>query len=969
MESDSDSDGSHISATPPRDLKPSSPPPPPPEKSQSHPRSAFLSSKSRILSKPPSSRSNSIPKPKNHSPQSNATVSKATRPDPPPSDPFPFPPPASTLPFKIRRWPSIQNIAVSASDSLETLPAGYFSKSSSFSRIRRASIDFDCVEAYPDPSSPSPALIPRPDVETGGGSDCLVEDWLPAELKDEVAVSSAKSAKAGKKHSNLIGGNVPMPPVKLRKCGGGEGNFVKLNLNRNKRKFMNKNRRGNRNSSGGRKYYRSKKKLKTERGGNETESVCEEGGLAPDSIPQQNQNKETQRTKINSELVEEAVLAVRNEASDENLVKLLRLTHGYSSFREGQLEAIKMVLSGKSSMLVLPTGAGKSLCYQLPALVLPGITLVVSPLVALMIDQLKQLPPMIHGGLICSTQKPEEVSETVRRLQEGTIKVLFVSPERFLNVEFLSIFSATVVISLVVVDEAHCISEWSHNFRPSYMRLRASLLKAKLNADCILAMTATATTTTLHAVMSALEIPSTNLIQKAQLRNNFQLSVSLSRNRMKDLLVLIKSSPLKEVQSIIIYCKFQFETDTISKYLRDNNVSAKSYHSGIPAKDRSRTQELFCDNKIRVVVATVAFGMGLDKSDVGAVVHYSLPESLEEYVQEIGRAGRDGRLSYCHLLLDSDTYFKLRSLMFSDGVDNYTVNKFLCQVFTNDKTLRGKICSLVKDSASRNFDMKDEVVLTLLTYLELGEVQYLRLLPQLNVTCTLSFHKTPPALLAEQDVVIAAILKKCEIKEGQYVFDIPTAANSIGFTTTDLSNQLLSLKLKGEVTYELKDQAFCYTIVEVPANLCSLSAHLTKWLTDIESCKVRKLDTMFNAAIFAVNECKKASGCSGVQHTSCLQRKILDYFNDEDNCDVTTKMGQSSPFLRADIKVFLQGNSQAKFTPRAVARIMHGIGSPAYPSTVWSKTHFWGRYTQLDFLVVMEAAKAELINFVRKDAV
>ncbi|KAF3431093.1 hypothetical protein FNV43_RR25823 [Rhamnella rubrinervis] len=962
MESDSDSDGSHISATPPRNPKPSSPPPSPPKKAQPRSLPALSSNKSRTGMKDSSSTSKPISKSKRNSSKTFESDSKTTQLDPTPSDPFPTLP--STLPFQIHRRSSIQSSAVSTFDSLETLPAGYFSKSVSFSKIRRASLDFDRLADDPSPSS---ASIPEPEAEIGG-TDCLVTDWLPTENKGEVAVSFGKSAKFVKKHTNLIGGNVPMPTVKLRKCGG-DGNFVRLNLNRNKkRKFLNKGRRANINFSGGRKFYRSKKKLRVDRSA-ESEIVCEEDGLVTDSIPQQNHLQEGKREKFNRELLEETILAARRKPSDENLVELMKLTHGYSSFREGQLEAINMVLAGRSSMLVLPTGAGKSLCYQLPAMILPGITLVVSPLVALMIDQLKQLPPMIRGGLLCSSQKPEEVSETLRLLQEGTIKVLYVSPERFMNAEFLSMVSGTLVISLVVVDEAHCISEWSHNFRPSYMRLRASLLKAKFNFNCILAMTATATTTTLHAVMSALEIPKTNLIQKAQFRTNFQLSVLPSRNRMKDLLMLIKTSPLIEVQSIIVYCKFQSEADIISRYLCDYNISAKSYHSGIPAKDRSRTQESFCANKIRVVVATVAFGMGLDKRDVGAVVHYSLPESLEEYVQEIGRAGRDGRLSYCHLFLDDDTYFKLRSLMFSDGVDNYAINKFLCQVFTNDNNPHGKICSLVKDSASRNFDMKEEVMLTLFTHLELGEVQYLRLLPQINVTCILNFHKTPPVLLAEKDVVVAAILKKCEIKQGQYVFDIPTVANSIGVTTSDLSNQLQNLKLKGEVTYELKDQAYCYKIVEVPGDLRSLSAHLTKWLTEIESCKVRKLDAMFNAAVFAVNECDKINGCSGVQHMPCLQRKILDYFSEDDNSNVPNKMGQSSPFLRADIKVFLQGNSQVKFTPRAVARIMHGIASPAYPSAIWSKTHFWGRYTRTDFHAVMEAAKTELINSVRKDVV
>ncbi|KAL5552496.1 hypothetical protein UlMin_039897, partial [Ulmus minor] len=159
-----------------------------------------------------------------------------------------------------------------------------------------------------------------------------------------------------------------------------------------------------------------------------------------------------------------------------------------------------------------------------------------------------------------------------------------------------------------------------------------------------------------------------------------------------------------------------------------------------------------------------------------------------------------------------------------------------------------------------------------------------------------------PEMHAGKNVVVGEILKKCERKDGQYAFDIPTLANSIGVMNADISNQLQNLKLKGEVTYELKDQAYCYTIVKVPEDYSSLSAHLTKWLSEVESCKVCKLDAMFNTAMFAINSCEKLHGCSGAHHTPCLQRRILDYFNRDDNCDVSNKMGQSSPFLRADIK-------------------------------------------------------------------
>ncbi|CAL1359848.1 unnamed protein product [Linum trigynum] len=931
MESDSDSGGSHVSATPPRNSKPPPkqfrPAPPPPLPLRRPPRAG-----SKTRNKTPTSSSAAAAASRSNKPLEQPSLDRKNDDD----APAVYSAPLSNLPFQI----CYQNRPISSSSSshsIEALPAGYFSKSASFSKIRRTSLNFESL----DESCPPP---PPPDSSTA----------VPAPKPNNNNI---------RKNINLIRAEAPPPPVKLRKCSGGsEGNFVKLNTNY-KNKFL--NRKGMRKSSSSyasnnrRLYRRSKRKLKAdseaaEAGG----SLCDEEGLVTEITQQKAEN--------GGELIEEAVSAARGEPSDENLVRLLSLMYGYSSFRNGQLEAIRMVLDGKSAMLVLPTGAGKSLCYQIPAVILPGITLVVSPLVALMIDQLKQLPAAIQGGLFCSSQTPQEVEETTKLLQQGAIKVLFVSPERFLNADFLSVLSS-IHVSLLVVDEAHCISEWSHNFRPSYMRLRASLLRAKLSIGCILAMTATATTTTLNAVMSALDIPSTNLIQKEQLRDNLQLSVSFSKNRMKDLLMLIKSSAYKEVQSIIIYCKFQTETDNISRYLCDNNIPAKSYHSGIFSKERSRIQELFCSNKIRVVVATVAFGMGLDKSDVGAVIHYSLPESLEEYVQEIGRAGRDGRLSYCHLFFDDVTYFKLRSLMHSDGVDEYAVNKFLSQVFTSETSSRGKVCSLVKESASRKFDMKEEVMLTLLTQLELGEVQYLRLLPQVNVTCTVNFYKTAPGLLADKDTVVFAILKRCETKQGEHVFDIPSVANSIGISITELSDHLLNLKFKGEITYEVKDPAFCYILVEVPKDVSSLSTHLTKWLAEVEQCKVRRLQEIHDAVQFTTNGCNKTAGCNGADHTACLQRRILNYFNEDTEHEVADKTSQISPFLRADIKVFLQSNAHAKFTPRAVARIMHGIASPAYPSSTWAGAHFWGRYTGTDFEVVMEAAKAELIKCVGKD--
>ncbi|KAL6650932.1 hypothetical protein ACP70R_009857 [Stipagrostis hirtigluma subsp. patula] len=920
---DSDSDESlllsDVSVTPPRGR---SRPPPPPLKRRPDPKPTSATTTSKSKSKPK-------PKP---TPKPVASTAAA----------------ASPAPLRAATFSDPHGLAARIASAPALAAATSTVSSSSFRRlVQSRNPAFDPAAAFTS-SVPAPAPAPAlAEIPTAAAAQCPAPDAPPQARPKRVHPNSVSEVAPAAAEAEL--------PKRPR--GAGEGNFVRLNINGYGRRRTFKNAQARRPTK-----YRS---WRRQRAGVAKPPSCadEEGDFVAEALIERER-----KGAVGCDAVLEAVEAARQDPSEQNLESLLKVAYGYDSFREGQLEAIQKVVAGESTMLVLPTGAGKSLCYQVPAMILPGLTLVVSPLLSLMVDQLRKLPEFLPGGLLASSQTSDEFHETLQRLRGGEIKVLFVSPERFLNEEFLLIFRDALPISLVAIDEAHCISEWSHNFRPSYLRLRASLLRRKLNVKCVLAMTATATTQTLEEIVNALEIPSHNVIKSSQIRENLQLSISMSDNRLKDLLLLLKSSPFANMKSIIVYCKFQGETDFVCKYLCDNNISVKSYHSGLPMKNRSRVQELFCSNKIRVVVATVAFGMGLDKSDVEGVIHYSMPESLEEYVQETGRAGRDGRLSHCHLLLDSTTFYKIRSLSHSDGVDEYTISKFLYQVFSCDNST-GCICAMVKESTSRKFDIKEEVLLTVLTQLEIGDQQYLRLLPQFSVTCTLYFHKTSPQLLADKDILVQSVLNKSETKDGNFVFDMTRIANDLKITLNEVLEHLQKLKFSGEISFELKDPAYCYVILKKPDDFNALSANITKWLFEVENSKIMKLDAMFALANFALKGCQRTGGCSGSQHTSCIQNKITEYFNKNgitSDSGYCTQLQKSSPFLQADIKVFLQSNSFAKFTPRAVARIMHGLSSPAFPSATWSKNHFWGRYVEVDFPLVMEAAKAELVKLIGK---
>jgi ATP-dependent DNA helicase RecQ len=336
---------------------------------------------------------------------------------------------------------------------------------------------------------------------------------------------------------------------------------------------------------------------------------------------------------------------------------------GFDRLLNGQKEVIDRIIAGESAAAIFPTGAGKSLCYQLPALHLPGMTLVVSPLLSLMKDQIDFLKSKrISAAKLDSGIPRDEYQKTLQDGVQNKIKILMVSVERFRNERFRNQLRR-MNVSLLVVDEAHCISEWGHNFRPDYLKI--PLYLQEFNIPQILLLTATATPQVVEDMCDKFGIPSCNVVVTGFFRENLHIRVkSLPEKEKCPVLVdLLKAEP---IGPSIVYVTLQKTAETVSKYLVSRGLNAQPYHAGMDIDSREEIQNRFMDGSLNTVVATIAFGMGIDKRDIRKVVHYDMPKSIENYSQEIGRAGRDGLPSTCTLIGNGGSIPILENFVYGD---------------------------------------------------------------------------------------------------------------------------------------------------------------------------------------------------------------------------------------------------------------------------------------------------------------
>lgn len=329
--------------------------------------------------------------------------------------------------------------------------------------------------------------------------------------------------------------------------------------------------------------------------------------------------------------------------------RILQSVFGHHRFRAYQEEAVNAILAHKDIMMILPTGAGKSLCYQLPSLVMEGMSVVISPLLALMHDQITALSTFgIKASMISSMQTPHEIQETMQECRKGELKLLYVAPERLKGDSFLH-FLQTLPINFFVIDEAHCVSEWGHEFREDYRQLFR--LKLYFPQTPIAAFTATATKIVEHDILHQLSLSNPLIIRAKVERDNLTINADYRNSNGRDQLLSFLSA--FENESGIIYTLSRKETESLAQFLSTRNILARAYHAGLPTEEKNETFRAFLNDEIQVVVATIAFGMGIDKSNIRFVVHMSLPKTIENYYQEIGRAGRDGLPSSTLLLFSN----------------------------------------------------------------------------------------------------------------------------------------------------------------------------------------------------------------------------------------------------------------------------------------------------------------------------
>jgi ATP-dependent DNA helicase RecQ len=521
---------------------------------------------------------------------------------------------------------------------------------------------------------------------------------------------------------------------------------------------------------------------------------------------------------------------------------VLRTMFGLDAFRPGQEEVIGHLLAGRSAAAIFPTGSGKSLCYQLPALLLSGLTLVVSPLIALMKEQIDRLRGQgIAAERLDSTRTAAESAAIAGDVRAGRLRILFVAPERIANERFRTILQHAR-ISLFAVDEAHCISEWGHNFRPDYLKL-AKFAQA-CRAERVLALTATATPRVLDDICAGFGIAPIYAVRTGFHRPNLTLLMKpVSADRRDDMLIQqLKTAPPGPV---IVYATLQRTAEAVADLLAAAEVPARAYHAGMEPEARTAVQDWFAATDHAIVVATIAFGMGIDKRNIRSVYHYNLPKSLENLAQEIGRAGRDGLPARCETYVCPDDLSALENFVYGDTPSADSVLTLIEELFGLGAQFDVSVPEL-----SANHDLRPNVLNTLLTYLELDGL----LEAQTPFFASYRFRplKSSAEILTrfsgERRQFLAGIFRQAVKAKIWFTVDVTRAARVTASPRERVISALQYLDEQQLLEIKVDGVRHCYKRLKAPANLRRLAESLHRRALEHEQREIGRLRQVLELA-------------------------------------------------------------------------------------------------------------------------
>ncbi|XP_063828184.1 ATP-dependent DNA helicase Q4 [Ostrinia nubilalis] len=717
----------------------------------------------------------------------------------------------------------------------------------------------------------------------------------------------------------------------------------------------------------------------------------------------------------------------QKEATKELMEALEKF--GHNSFRPGQEEAIMRILSGMSTLLILSTGGGKSLCYQIPAYIYSQhykcITLVISPLVSLMEDQVLSMPEFLKAGCLHTNQPPTQRQKIIKCLKDGEINILLISPEALISGDtngISGLFKSLPQIAFACIDEAHCVSQWSHNFRPSYLMI-SRVLREKLKVSCILGLTATASQPTIKSIINHINVPDglTGVITNPTLPDNLCLSVSFEKDKDRALVSYLISERIKSFNSIIVYCIRRDECERIAAVLRSclqepNKINmekvnnkrkrmsyiAEAYHAGMSAAQRKKIQKNFMDGTLRIIVATVAFGMGINKSNIRCIIHYNMPSSFESYVQEVGRAGRDSQKAYCHVFMNNSNNDRNELLkhIHANTIDRSIIRRLLQSVFIpcecgstsnvsdslpNRSPCKGHEVGIPIDEKVEELDVPSENIATLLCYVELHPKHYIKVLNNAYVMCKISSYGGPKKILeAAKSCAPLAMAYLLESKKDPDVvnktileFNVIEVAAAIGWESGVAKYNLKNLEWISENGSNKRSQLkveFNTLGFRIKASGDLKPPELDAILNDLHELVLAQEKTR----LYQLEEINTAFGKLGNYslQTKDISEELLQkqsdelksiircYFQREDNLPTDITL-EERPLdverVTTDVRALISSYKDCEFSGRSIARIFQGISSPNYPALVWGRCKFWRSHIHEDFYGLIKIATQQIL--------